>query len=79
MFIDLLGTCHTETVKPAVLQAKHLRRFQLHEDRGLSFIPPEVSDYMLIDDKGNMCYNKWSYLVYTALNILLSKHNVKGK
>ncbi len=43
LFLDVIGTCHSETVKPAVLQAKHVQRYRLHVDRGLSFTPPEVS------------------------------------
>lgn len=42
IFIDLFGTCHTEQVKPAVLQKKHLDHYQIHVSRGLSRIPPEV-------------------------------------
>ena len=41
--LDLLGTCHVETVKPAVLQAKHILNYHIHAIRGLSFTPPEVS------------------------------------
>ena len=42
LFLDILGTCHSETSKPAVLQYKHIERYRLHMDRGLSFTPPEV-------------------------------------
>lgn len=41
LFIDLFGTCHTEQVKPAVLQKIHLDRYQTHVRRGFSKIPPE--------------------------------------
>ncbi|KAK3742184.1 hypothetical protein QZH41_012071, partial [Actinostola sp. cb2023] len=41
LFIDLFGTCHTEQVKPAPLQRKHLLRYHTHVSRGLSKISPE--------------------------------------
>ncbi|EDO28133.1 predicted protein, partial [Nematostella vectensis] len=42
LFVDLIGTCHTEQVKPAPLRKKHLERFRINESRGLTRIPPEV-------------------------------------
>ena len=48
LFVDLLGTCHTETVKPAPLKTSHVKRYRLHVDRGLSFIPPEVRGFFRI-------------------------------
>lgn len=45
--IDLFGTCHTEQVKPAVLQKKHLDHYQIHVSRGLSRIPPEQLNELL--------------------------------
>ncbi|XP_052236731.1 cilia- and flagella-associated protein 65-like [Dreissena polymorpha] len=41
LFLDLIGTCHSELVKPAVLQAKHLDNFRTHVERGFSVYPPE--------------------------------------
>ncbi|KAL9957579.1 hypothetical protein ACROYT_G034498 [Oculina patagonica] len=41
LFVDLFGTCHTEQVKPAVLEKKHLDRYHTHVRRGFSKIPPE--------------------------------------
>ena len=43
LFLDLLGTCHSEANRPAVLQYKHIQRYRLHVERGLSFTPPEVT------------------------------------
>ncbi|ELU10422.1 hypothetical protein CAPTEDRAFT_209666 [Capitella teleta] len=51
VFVDLLGTSHSETTKPAVLQAKHLRRFELHNDRGLASLPPEQLNEMRKEGK----------------------------
>ena len=41
LFLDLLGTCHSELVKPAVLLAKHLENYLTHVERGFSVYPPE--------------------------------------
>lgn len=41
LFLDLIGTCHSELVKPAVLQGKHLDNFRTHVERGFSIYPPE--------------------------------------
>ncbi|XP_060587307.1 cilia- and flagella-associated protein 65-like isoform X2 [Ruditapes philippinarum] len=41
LFLDLLGTCHSELVKPAVLQSKHLDNYRTHIERGFSVFPPE--------------------------------------
>ena len=42
LYLDLLGTCHEETMKPAVLLCKHIKRYHTHVARGFSFYPPEV-------------------------------------
>ena len=42
LFVDMIGTCHTELCKPAVLQPKHLTRYRQHVARGFSVFPPEV-------------------------------------
>ena len=41
LFLDLLGTCHSELVKPAVLLARHLDNYKTHVERGFSVYPPE--------------------------------------
>ena len=51
LFLDLLGTCHTETGKPAMLQAKHIRRYRVHVHRGISFYPPEQLNAMIQEGK----------------------------
>ncbi|RUS91152.1 hypothetical protein EGW08_001065, partial [Elysia chlorotica] len=47
LYLDLLGTCHSETVKPAVLQAEHVARYLTHVERGLSVIAPEQLNELL--------------------------------
>ncbi|KAL5005595.1 hypothetical protein ScPMuIL_016753 [Solemya velum] len=58
IFLDLLGTCHSELVKPALIQPIHLERYKCHVDRGLSLYPPEQLNELLkhgkleLDDGG---------------------------
>lgn len=51
LFLDVLGTCHSEMVKPAVLLAKHLDRYKCHVERGLSVYPPEELNELLRNNK----------------------------
>jgi len=46
--LEVLGTCHGEMEKAAVLKPIHIKRYQLHVERGLSFDPPEVSTHHYI-------------------------------
>ena len=48
MFVDLIGTLHTELNKPAVLQPKHLMQYRTNMARGFSVFPPEVSNMRII-------------------------------
>jgi len=47
LYLDLMGTCHSETEKPAVLKYDHVVRYHTHVERGLSFIAPEQLNEML--------------------------------
>lgn len=49
--LDLLGTAHSETVKPAVLETKHLQQWRTHTERGFAFFPPEQLNEMLAHGK----------------------------
>ena len=40
--MEVMGTCHGELEKAAVLKPIHIKRYRLHVERGLSFDPPEV-------------------------------------
>ncbi|KAJ8320586.1 hypothetical protein KUTeg_002173 [Tegillarca granosa] len=51
LFLDLLGTCHSEMVKPAVLQTRHLDLYKCHVERGLSLYPPEQLNELLREGK----------------------------
>ncbi|XP_070569847.1 cilia- and flagella-associated protein 65-like [Ptychodera flava] len=51
LFIDLIGTCHSEQVKPAVLQPKHLVKYRMHVSRGFSLFPPEQLNELLKEGK----------------------------
>ncbi|XP_064598008.1 LOW QUALITY PROTEIN: cilia- and flagella-associated protein 65-like [Liolophura sinensis] len=47
LFLDLIGTCHSELVKPSVLLAKHIDRYWTHVQRGFSVFSPEELNEMI--------------------------------
>ena len=61
MFLDVIGTCHSELQKPAVLRPKHLTTYRLHRRRGLTLYPPDQLSAMLqnrslrLDHQGALC------------------------
>ncbi|XP_063144976.1 cilia- and flagella-associated protein 65 [Candoia aspera] len=51
LFLDLVGTCHTETTSPNPLKLKDLSRYRTHMARGLTFFPPDILGTMLKEGK----------------------------
>ena len=51
LFLDLIGTCHSEQLKPAILHPRHLVLYRQHLARGLTCYPPDVLGAMLAEDK----------------------------
>ncbi|KAK7113832.1 cilia- and flagella-associated protein 65-like isoform X2 [Littorina saxatilis] len=51
LYLDLMGTCHAEMMKPAVLLSKHVKRFHTHVARGFSFYPPEQLNELMQEKK----------------------------
>ncbi|XP_070585217.1 cilia- and flagella-associated protein 65 isoform X2 [Erythrolamprus reginae] len=51
LFLDLVGTCHTETTSPNPLKLKDLGRYRTHIARGLTFFPPDILGTMLKEGK----------------------------
>nr|XP_047935643.1 cilia- and flagella-associated protein 65 isoform X1 [Anser cygnoides] len=49
LYVDFFGTCHSDTAKPAILQARHLSWFRTNMVRGLTFYPPDILSAMLKD------------------------------
>ncbi|KFO12431.1 Coiled-coil domain-containing protein 108, partial [Balearica regulorum gibbericeps] len=54
MYVDFFGTCHSDTDKPAILQARHLSWYRTNMVRGLTFYPPDILSVMLKDGKLQM-------------------------
>ncbi|NWQ97855.1 CFA65 protein, partial [Burhinus bistriatus] len=54
MYVDFFGTCHSDTDKPAILQARHLSWYRTNMVRGLTFYPPDILGVMLKDGKLQM-------------------------
>ncbi|KAH9495755.1 Cilia- and flagella-associated protein 65 [Bulinus truncatus] len=51
LFLDLLGTCHSEIMKPAILRMRHILRYFTHVERGLSVIAPDQLNSFLKDGR----------------------------
>ncbi|KAM4626898.1 cilia- and flagella-associated protein 65 [Discoglossus pictus] len=51
LFLDLIGTCHSDTDKPALLLPKHLPLYRTNMARGLTFYPPDILYSMLQENK----------------------------
>ncbi|XP_019896730.2 cilia- and flagella-associated protein 65 isoform X1 [Esox lucius] len=51
LFLDLLGTCHSEQQTPATLRPRHLVLYQKNWSRGLTYYPPDVLSAMLAEGK----------------------------
>ncbi|KAM6946159.1 cilia- and flagella-associated protein 65 [Aplochiton taeniatus] len=51
LFLDVIGTCHSEQLKPAILLPRHLALYQRHQVRGLTWYPPDILSAMLTGDK----------------------------
>ncbi|XP_027821002.2 cilia- and flagella-associated protein 65 isoform X5 [Ovis aries] len=51
LFLDLIGTCHSESTKPAILRPQHLTWYHTHLARGLTLYPPDILGIMLRERK----------------------------
>ncbi|XP_063069090.1 cilia- and flagella-associated protein 65 [Engraulis encrasicolus] len=47
LFLDVIGTCHSELLKPMVLRPRHLEVYREHLSRGLTCYPPDILSSML--------------------------------
>ncbi|XP_041929012.1 cilia- and flagella-associated protein 65 isoform X1 [Alosa sapidissima] len=47
LFLDVIGTCHSEQLKPLVLRPRHLSLYLQHLRRGLTVYPPDILSAML--------------------------------
>ncbi|KAM9305712.1 cilia- and flagella-associated protein 65 [Gastrophryne carolinensis] len=51
LFVDLIGTCHSDTDKPAILLPKHISSYRSNMSRGLTVYPPDILDTMIEERK----------------------------
>ncbi|XP_075037134.1 cilia- and flagella-associated protein 65 [Mixophyes fleayi] len=51
LLLDLIGTCHSDMVKPVTLLPKHLSVYRTNMARGLSVYPPDILDTMIEEGK----------------------------
>ncbi|XP_048390683.2 cilia- and flagella-associated protein 65 isoform X2 [Stegostoma tigrinum] len=51
LFLDLIGTCHTDQLTPAILKPRHIELYHTNMVRGLTFYPPDILSMMLQEGK----------------------------
>ncbi|KAG7330997.1 hypothetical protein KOW79_004966 [Hemibagrus wyckioides] len=51
LLLDLIGTCHSEQLKPDILQPRHLHVYRKNLLRGLTCYPPDILSAMLAEHK----------------------------
>ncbi|XP_041057147.1 cilia- and flagella-associated protein 65 [Carcharodon carcharias] len=51
LFLDLIGTCHSDQTMPAILKFKHIELYHTNMVRGLTFYPPDILSMMLQESK----------------------------
>lgn len=51
LFLDLIGTCHSDSTKPVILTPQHLTWYRTHLARGLTLYPPDILAAMLKEKK----------------------------
>ncbi|MBZ3880635.1 Coiled-coil domain-containing protein 108, partial [Sciurus carolinensis] len=51
LFLDLIGTCHSDNTKPVILKPQHLTWYRTHLARGLTLYPPDILGMMLKERK----------------------------
>ncbi|XP_058520276.1 cilia- and flagella-associated protein 65 [Ochotona princeps] len=51
LFLDLIGTCHSDSIKPPILKPRHLAWYRTHLARGLTLYPPHILSTMLKEKK----------------------------
>ncbi|XP_067890912.1 cilia- and flagella-associated protein 65 isoform X3 [Heterodontus francisci] len=51
LFLDLIGTCHSDQITPAILKPKHIELYRTNMARGLTFYPPDILNMMLQEGK----------------------------
>lgn len=49
--MDLIGTCHSDSTKPAILRPQHVAWYRTHLVRGLTLYPPDILGLMLSEKK----------------------------
>ncbi|XP_072436052.1 cilia- and flagella-associated protein 65 [Chiloscyllium punctatum] len=51
LFLDLIGTCHSDQLTPAILKPRHIELYRTNMVRGLTFYPPDILSLMLQEGK----------------------------
>ncbi|XP_056308541.1 cilia- and flagella-associated protein 65-like, partial [Danio aesculapii] len=57
LYLDLIGTCHSEQLKPAILNPRHLSAYRLNLLQGLTCYPPDLLSTLLKEQKLKVDYS----------------------
>jgi hypothetical protein len=64
LFVHVIGTAYSETIRPVVLQPKHIKEYISNAHLGISKLPPERVTELLKDSK--LSYDKSTGLFQSA-------------
>uniref|UniRef100_A0A8C4T2H9 Cilia- and flagella-associated protein 65 n=1 Tax=Erpetoichthys calabaricus TaxID=27687 RepID=A0A8C4T2H9_ERPCA len=65
LYVNMIGTCHSEQIKPGILKPQHIDLYQINMARGLTYYPPDDLSTMLSEKK----------LTLDQMGALLQKHD----
>ncbi|XP_051787174.1 cilia- and flagella-associated protein 65 isoform X2 [Erpetoichthys calabaricus] len=51
LYVNMIGTCHSEQIKPGILKPQHIDLYQINMARGLTYYPPDDLSTMLSEKK----------------------------
>uniref|UniRef100_A0A8C4T117 Uncharacterized protein n=1 Tax=Erpetoichthys calabaricus TaxID=27687 RepID=A0A8C4T117_ERPCA len=67
LYVNMIGTCHSEQIKPGILKPQHIDLYQINMARGLTYYPPDDLSTMLSEKK----------LTLDQMGALLQKQHLK--
>ncbi|XP_073768570.1 cilia- and flagella-associated protein 65 isoform X2 [Danio rerio] len=85
LFLDLIGTCHSEQLKPAILNPGHLSAYRLNLLQGLTCYPPDLLSTLLeeqklkVDDSGALVIQELLFYDGPASKSVSITNHTKGK
>jgi hypothetical protein len=73
ILLELLGTCHSDSGKPPVLNDRYISNFKRHISRHLALYPFEMlSDYL---NRGKLTLDEYGSLIETDDSPIINYHH----